>query len=311
MLASVKLLIAFGSFALDAHANVHVEGTARCPSAAAVEARLAPMWPAASPPEQATARAVVEDHADGTWVTLWRSPQEMVATRRLTATGSCAERAEQAAVLLASWAANLRSGWSASLAPPLGTPPPRSVAGVHAGGGPRSRSAAVTWEIAAASGLVGTADGAAPTFIVEPTFRLGPLLVARISAAVTDAIEREYGASATVRWSRRSLAGGVWWHRDDPGARVFVAAGVSVSGSQLVVAGRGFDEDRSTSSLDPGVALHARAGGGRGRWQPWVELSTTWWPRPQTVRVEGGARVDALPPAGLVAVVGVTYRPGK
>jgi hypothetical protein len=277
---------------------VHVEGDAGCPAPAEVAAQLAPLWPDGGP----AVRARLEQRDDGVWVSLERAPGEVIGSRRLRA-AACAERAEEAAVLLASWGARLRAAWAPPPAPVAAAPELRATA-LPAPPAPRRW----TVELGASGGVSVTSEGAAAVVALEPGVRIGPV-VARLAGELGGATDRSVG-DAQVRWSRRSIAAGLWWQPPHASAW-FWSAGAAAIASQLVVAGRGFAEDRRVESVDPGLAAHLRAGLDAGPVEPWVDLAAVAWPREQPVHDEAGRALGSVPRAGLVATVGVSIRNGR
>src|SRR5262245_41823281 len=114
--------------------SIDVQSATDCPSAAAVSARLARLLPPPDPLDHtAPDRVALRLAGPDLDVTLVREPagggeEIALGERRLPSGGrSCAELAELAAVLVASWELDPRAAVSLALAPPPAAPAARAA----------------------------------------------------------------------------------------------------------------------------------------------------------------------------------------
>ncbi|HTA20756.1 MAG TPA: hypothetical protein VK989_15795, partial [Polyangia bacterium] len=118
----VPALICFASVlaAVEPASSVIVRGDTECPTAAELSAALVGLVAPASPggaPDVAELRG----HGAEVIVQLANAQGDVIAEKPVPESGSCAERARTAAVIVAAWEAHLRGGMSGDLA----VPPPR------------------------------------------------------------------------------------------------------------------------------------------------------------------------------------------
>jgi len=289
-------------------AAIAVRGAATCPTAAAVAEALA----AISPPDGTPATgdwADIAPDGDSIRVRLLQSDGTLLAEKRL-APGPCRQQAQTAAVVLAAWVSQLRSGVAFSFeAPPRApTVAERGPPTLSAVAAPPDRDRLV---VAAGAGLLASlqSDSLAPAAAIEARVHgrrsgWGGRLALR--AAGTHRVAFGPGDAA---WRRLSVAAGVL-HRRVWG-RVSGEAGIDLLTGALLVEGDGYTVPRSTRSWDFGAEAGARAGLVFGRFEPWLGFGLSWWLRPQIVQVTGISGEERLPPleARIGAGVNIVWDP--
>jgi hypothetical protein len=297
---------------------LNIEGAGDCPSASAVDAKLAPLLPADFAATSAD-RALLTEGPDGSVsISLSRPDGTMVASRRLPRARSCAEQAETVAVALAVWEAQIHPEISLRLDRLANTAPPAA---------PPAAAAAAPAELA----VVQTRDAA-------PATRLAPALGAAAvgswqpdSAAAGARIDATLGA-AGGRWRARLSLTGVgphtadlppgearWWRLSAAlgadwglplGRRWQVSLGAAGVLGALNAEGARFSMNRATRSVDLGAEAMLRAELRLGSIRPWLGLGVVAWLRQQTVAVTGEARSAVLPRFQPLIVLGANFCPG-
>jgi hypothetical protein len=237
-----------------------------------------------------------------------RSPSgDVLFARQITSSGTCADLAAIAAVVIASWTAEGNAGISllqpGVLPPPRPAPPPlpsvpvpqaTSATSIPTGrNGPREFDLSV--------GLGGSASGD------------GPVGAARVDAGMRGrrlglragfATETQRSAAlepGTVSWRRVGVSlGPTLALVRQP---VMLDARAEIFAGYTTVAGHGFDVDSKSSALAPGLAFALRFGTSTGWIRPWIEVGGQIWLAGQEITVS-----KTKPPNPRVALAGLEGR---
>lgn len=277
-----------------------VTGTSSCPGPAAVAARLAALGaPQAQSPS--SARAEVHEEPGHISLRLISADGEVLAERALEASASCEDLAAAAAVVVAIWQEELRTGvipevrdFARSVPPPHLPPPtppsrPRfeTNLGVTLLGGLAAGRVApalqLAWFRGAAEG--GTGYGAGVWAVGPRTLDLG---------------------AGEASWSRVGghLAAG-WQTRP----RVWRFTGTLGVGAWLLrMQGRGQPEDATDHAIDPYALAQLTLGVGRAVLEPILNVSAAWHPIGRFLTVEGTGATQELPGTEFFAGVGLRWR---
>jgi hypothetical protein len=279
--------------------SVSVSSEVACPTAADIEARLAPLLPAGGAAGGPAHRAHVARAADGGLLITLLDAGVPIANRTLGAGGSCPELAGGVAVLVASWETQLAatvSGMPAVRRAPVtavteaATQPPAHpvTLGLRFGGGIASSTPSPLVPAASAELALGRRDRA-----------LGLILGARVQGEEVESL----------------AAGQVAWRR----AGAFVAATLQRSGTWLVsdaqlaavagilwIRGSGFAEDAASVRFTPGFSLEGRAGLRTGRVSPWLGAGVDVWPLQTEARLRDAPDSYLLPIVSIRLSLGLT-----
>ena len=266
---------------------VQVQGTSRCPTASEVAAIL----PEILPPTDAYSPDIAWIEAVGLdlQIELRSLTGEVLFSRRLTSSGTCADLATIAAVVIASWTAERNPGISllqpGVLAPPkpIASPPPPPSA-IQ----PRDKVQQLAYQertqkFDLSVGLGGSVNSAGTVGAarVEAGMR-GRRFGLRAGFAAETARD-ETIETKTVSWRRYGLSLGPTLAvvaqpvRLDARAEIF--AGLTT------VAGHGFSIDRQSSAVAPGLALALRLGVSTGWIRPWIEVGGQYWLASQEITI--------------------------
>jgi hypothetical protein len=268
---------------------VEVQGESACPTASEVAAILPELLPPTEAPSSDV--AWIEVAGLDLQIELRAHSGEVLFSRRLTSSGTCADLATIAAVVIASWRAERNPGVSllqpGVLAPtkpkPIPPPPPsmpapqpsREVLALAAQGrkqefdfsaglGSSVNSASFVGAARAEVGMRGRRFGLRAGFAAE--------------TARSETIE-----TRTVSWRRYDLSAGPTLALvRQP---VMVDARAEVFAGITTVAGHGFDFDRRSSAVAPGLALALRVGASTGWIRPWVEIGGQYWLASQEIAI--------------------------
>jgi hypothetical protein len=282
----VTAVLAFALAAANAP-SVQVQGTSGCPTASEVAAIL----PELLPPTETSYPDVAWIEATGLdlQIELRSLTGEVVFSRRLTSSGTCADLAIIAAVVIASWTAERNPGISllqpGVLAPPkpMAPSPPSTPAAQTSGKRLAPAPQGRTREFDSSVGLGSSVNsagfvGAARVEAGMRGRRLG--LRAGFAAETARSATIETG---TVSWRRYGLSLGPTltlverWVRLDARAEIF--AGFTT------VDGNGFDVDGRSSAVAPGLALALRLGAATGWIRPWIEVGGQYWLASQEIAI--------------------------
>lgn len=287
---------------------VVVEGDTACPTPAEVAARVATLLPAGGGTEPADV-ARIEVEAGTMRVTLTRPDGATLGERAIDGTFPCADLAEAAAVVLATWESDVHPEYRAAPPPPPAPGAP-AVAVVAAPPPPAPRApaaydlgAAVAGSLAPSSGGAAPALGALAVGSWTPSGRLG------LRGAVQWTAERELelGAGA-VGWRRVTAALGPQLRFTTAGTRWALDFHAEGLAAWLTASGSGFTRDRQGDSFDPGLGAGVRAlWFGRQGLVPWLELAGAGWLRSQTAFATPGVDAVTLPRLEATLALGLSF----
>jgi hypothetical protein len=266
---------------------VEVQGGSNCPTAAEVAAIL----PELLPPTEASAPDVAWIEAAGLdlQIELRAHSGEVLFSRRLTSSGTCADLATIAAVVIASWTAERNPGVSllqpGVLAPPKPIPPPSPSAPTPRPSkdvvAPAAQGKKQEFDFSVGLGSsVNSASfvGAARVEAGMRGHRFGLRAGFAAETARSETIEKR-----TVSWRRYDLSAGPTLALvKQP---VMVDARAELFAGFTTVAGNGFDVDRRSSAVAPGVAFALRMGASTGWIRPWVEVGGQYWLASQEIAI--------------------------
>jgi hypothetical protein len=249
-----------------------VDGAASCPTPSEVAAVLASIGVADSA-DVATLLPV----EGGVEVVLADERGERKKSRRLLAEGSCAEMAQAAAVVIATWESELK----AERLKPVALAVPRA---------PRTR--AIAFDVA---------GGATASF--NPDVAFGGVLAASLTPrrgrfggriAFSGAQTRDEAlGTGHASYARYQLAFGPLY-RLRP-SRLLIDLHADVTVALLTIEGVGYQNSRRDLDVDPGLGAGARLGVRFGRVAPFVGLDVLGWLRRQRFTIEGASDVAVLP----------------
>jgi hypothetical protein len=283
-----------------------VTGATACPLPADVEAALSGLIPARDP-ELPPDVAELKDDTGSVVVILRRGAGEPIGEKRLDPGLSCAQRAREAAVIIAAWEAHFTTpaaaleieARTAGARPPVvvvgAAPPPAMVVpqtenvvelGVSAGGSINgtTRAPAAAIEIAYARAFARVVPALAALFVGGHTTSVGP----------GRATWRRYGLVATAA-SRRE------WRP------VWAEGHLGVALTLLDIAGSSFPNNGSGVTFDPGLDFGARVGLRSHRMRWWLDGTVALWPRAQDVYVQGVPGSSTLPRGQALFSLGAAY----
>jgi hypothetical protein len=300
--------------------GLDVRGTTSCPTPAAVSERLRPLLPGAA------------DLAAGAWlqldevprpegdaagreieIRLQRAPADApLAARRVSASAACDDTAEEIAVIVATWVARYAAAPPAALAlaePPPPAPPPAPPAPavvVRAAATPPAEAQGV-W-LGVGAGVVAAAAGTAAPFVAaEARVRLrGARLGLGLLVGTVEQRSLALG-SGSAAWTRNLASPGADWTLGTPAAFAQLGLGALVGVAQLE--GRGFSQNRTSTSLDVGALPWVRVGA-RLAAAPitlWLGAGAMVWLRTQHVEVGGVGSDGTLPAVDALVGGGVAW----
>lgn len=257
---------------------LEIQSGSDCPGAAAVQAQLQHLMPDAGGGLVDIRRA----DADGRVELLLYSDQQSGPLRRLlpvpAAAPGCAQLAQLAAVVIATWQATVPrpAPRPPEPAPPPRIPPPR----VH-----------VDVSAAVLGALAGTQLALAQQLDLRLSAgrRFGVRIGALLPAPHT--LELGRGRAAWTRWGLRVQPGVVLTR-----GRLVLELAATAALALLDVAGEGFEYNRRAFAPDFGLGGGARIGFRHGRIWPFVGIEAAGWLAVQRVR---GTYTDAMPEAAL------------
>jgi hypothetical protein len=302
------------AFALLSPPIIEAEGEGTCPSPAAVVAALTGLL---APRETGIAPDVVRLRVEGSSavISLSRSNGSPIGEKRLLDKGPCADRAREAAVVVAAWEARL-----ATPADPLIIGDPRGGAVErpptvsHAAradleeagmAGSPSRRGMLKLELGAAVAASLNGTSVAPAAVVElDVTRDDHLLVPALAALVVGTHEIRVGPG-TGRWRRFGLLAGIGLRKANPTA--WVEARISAALTVLDIVGSSFSANTGGISFDPGVSFGVRTGLRASTILLWTEATAAVWPRGQAIYVDGTSDVSLLPRAEVLFGLGAAY----
>ena len=279
-------VLAFALAAANAP-SVQVQGTSRCPTASEVAAILPELLPAteASAPDVAWIEAAGLDLQ----IELRSLTGEVLSSRRLTSSGTCADLATIAAVVIASWTAERNPGISllqpGVLAPPtpMAPPPPSTPATQTSRKQLLPAAQGRTREFDSSVGLGSSVNSAG--FVGAARVEAG-MRGRRFGLRAGFAAETARSATietGTVSWRRYGLSLGPTLTLIE--RRVRLDARVEIFAGFTTVAGHGFEPDHQSIALAPGLALALRLGAATGWIRPWIEVGGQSWLASQEIAI--------------------------
>jgi hypothetical protein len=258
-----------------AFAIVEVLSASPCPDAAAVERRLHTILsPSGTEPDRAT----VSDEDGALHVELRDPSGALIGRRVLPLAGSCEDRAEAVAVVIAAWESDLRRYEETEPATAAAIPEATAVVASL------PRSSSLTWDVSAAflSTIAGGAFAAGASADVTLGKRGFPL-AARIGVAGSDSRDLALAGGHTA-WTRVAfLLGPVLDVVSKRGVRFDVHADAALG--WMLAQGRGYNADYSSSSFDPALGGGARLAITKWKIEPWLDCTLLGWLRHQTLSV--------------------------
>lgn len=267
--------------------SVQVTGSSACPTPGAVESRL---QRGSASPDDSSFEVRLTEAADALQIELSTTSGERLAIRQLTGPHGCDERAAAAALVIATWLADLDTGLS----------PPQLAPARAAASAPRKRA---SWHLGL--GVLGALDSAAPTFGATAYASYGDTGLgtwAELGFAGPRELPFDPGAA---RYQR--LWGGVGPRLLLERERMFAEANVQARGAVLWVSGRGYDEPARSVGLHTGVAAGGKVGYRFGGLSPFGGVGAVRWFPQQRVRVEGLPGAASLPAFEGWLVAGISW----
>lgn len=291
---------------IAASASVDVRTTAQCPSAQGISERLAPLLPAAAGAAGSRDVAlvdVIEGTPDGNTdvlIRLLRPDTSEVGNRRVTLGGSCDDKAEAVAAIVAAWETDPRSDDTLDEpAPPPTTnrSPNEPVVSVPKG--------SATWDLSCGAG-VGAAllGGVAANGMLEAvTGKHESRWRLRVAASTQTARTIDLSTSGHAEWRHTSFVLGALWRTLGPWPLSFDAGPVL---GWAALSGTGFFPNRQERVFEYGAMAGLRLGHTWGRWTVWAEGRAIMWFLEEKATANGGADSRDLPPIDATASLGVS-----
>jgi hypothetical protein len=277
-------------------------GETGCPTPAEVAARVAALLPAVERNEPADV-AHIEIAGDRMHVTLAQPDGTPLGERDIDARFPCADLAQAAAVVIATWESDVHPEFRPP-APPPPAPPPAPAAPPVAVVAPPAPPAAAAYDLGAglAGSLAPSSQGAGPalgTLAVGSWTPGARGLGGRAAVAWTADRELELGAG-NVRWRRLTAALGPQVRFGTPATRWALDLHVEGLAAWLTAAGGGFTNDHRGDTFDPGVGAGARVlwfgdRAGDRTVLAWLEVMGAGWLRRQTAFATPGVVNVTLP----------------
>jgi len=258
---------------------VQVQGTSHCPT----PSEVATILPELLPPTEASSADIawIEAAGLGLQIELRSLSGEVLFSRRLSSSGTCADLATIAAVVIASWTAERNPDISllqpGLLAPPKPVaPPPPSAPVIQPNSetiGPAPPGKAREFDLSVGVGSAANSAGFVGAARVEAGM-LGRRFGLRAGFSV-ESERSETIVTGTASWRRYGLSLGptlaVLAQPVTLDARAEIFAGFTT------VAGHDFTVDRQSSAVAPGLALALRLGAATGWIRPWIEVGGQYW----------------------------------
>ena len=310
--------------ALGLTAGLVVDATGACPRAQGVEERLAALMGEADAGRAARVRVVEDGGASRRLrVEIVAGDGAVLLLRELGGEGSCDERAEAAAVVVAAWLAqdataspaatspspspSISSSSSPSPSPPISSsssssPSPSSSPSSSIS----SSSSSGRWEFAAAAGVVA---GTAPALRVDTLwapFRGRAMLRASL---LLEGTRESALAGGQARWLRGAAGLGLGY-RLSGGA---VAADLTLDAllGAVRVSGAEFTTSQSSWGGDLGGAAGVQVMRARGRVRPLLGFSVLGWLGQHRAEVGGVTETRAIPRVDFLVMVGLGFGGGR
>lgn len=304
--------------ALGLTAGLVVDATGACPRAQGVEERLAALMGEADAGRAARVRVVEDGGASRRLrVEIVAGDGAVLLLRELGGEGSCDERAEAAAVVVAAWLAQDATASPAATSPspspsppisssPSSSPSPSPPISSSPSSSVSSSSSSGRWEFAAAAGVVA---GTAPALRVDTLwapFRGRAMLRASL---LLEGTRESALAGGQARWLRGAAGLGLGY-RLSGGA---VAADLTLDAllGAVRVSGAEFTTSQSSWGGDLGGAAGVQVMRARGRVRPLLGFSVLGWLGQHRAEVGGVTETRAIPRVDFLVMVGLGFGGGR
>jgi hypothetical protein len=301
-------------------AGVDLQVHTDCPSRAEVSSeldRLAGPGTGDSPPRPSLGPPLSADLTpsdQGLAISLRNQTGELLAQRTLAGSGSCADLAAAAAVIIATWQGEMRADLGPELPSSPGprrtrsTPEPSSVAATITASPPSPPVPPMSerpWEVGAAVLGAHAGDVSAGAVIDVQVGRAGSSLGGRAALLVEGSHAVALGPEpGRARWSRAALDAGlkerVWL-----GALAFDVR-AQIEAAVIRLQGDGFSTNYDQTGVEVGVGLGGRLAWPQGRFAPFVGFDAWTWPGRQAVIASGTGFEASLPRFELQVSAGVS-----
>jgi hypothetical protein len=310
--------------------RVEIRSTGDCPSGDEITARLGPMLPSGwllGPDGDRVTVDLVGPHTDGVAgfrLQLVHPDGSVGVDRRLLLGGSCSEKGDAIATVVAAWETDFASPGvprpvpvpdapaitvPASDAPPPAVPapdapapvasaPPASIAQVS-----EPRQGGLGFSLGASAGAAMGGGIAATAGIEAKAGGQGSRWQLRASAAAQTSRQKHLDVGE-VGWKHTTVAAGLVVRSLGPRWHFSVDAGPLVGWASL--AGQGYSPSRTETVFEYGLAGGLRAERVLGRVAVWLELRANVWARAQKAVLTGSASSDDLPRVDTLASLGVS-----
>lgn len=315
MVGGVAASLAFGNFAHATTNALEVRGTATCPTPTLVAESLRPLLSVdADLPSDAWLEVIStgpsqNGEPETIDLRLVRAGDAApLAVRHMGAFASCAEAAQAAAVVAATWVAHVRSPPPPVLR--LSLPVASAPVEVRMQAAPAPPPTRFVWSIDAGAGLVASPNAAAAPYGVVGLEARQPASPWGVRLAVAGFGERTFVLEpGLAAWRRLNGSAGAF--ASARLGRAFADAGLGLVGGAAFFEGRGFTSSRTSWAFDIGATPWVRAGAQLGTWPVafWVGGGALLWAREQKVQVDGIAERPALPRVDLMLGGGVAWMP--
>jgi hypothetical protein len=268
-----------------------VQGDSLCPSASDIGAILPELLPPAeaSYPDIAWVEAVGRDLR----IELRSVAGEVLSSRQLTSNGSCADLANIAAVVIASWMAERNTSISLlqlgvpAPSKPAALPPSPTLTGARA---PVVIAQRRIREFDLSLAVGGSANSAGFVGVTRAELGVRGQRFGLRAGFSAETERSEIIESRNTGWRRYGLSLGPTFAAVR--RPVMVEARAEFFAGITTVAGQGFDTDRKASAIAPGLALVLRVGSSTGRIRPWVEVGGQYWLARQGITVTRPGQSD-------------------
>ena len=293
---------------------VVISNAPACPAVATLSAALAGMLPARSDAEGPDVLQVTGGPGDdGLDVRLSDTSGLLIGAKRLPGAGSCNDRAQAVAVLVAAWETHWRPDAPMSLPraqaeeKPSPPPAPVTVATPPASVVRRPEPRPVTLEVETRAGLLASIAGGtvAPAVTCDAGFgtRGGRFAVA-VGALGVGNHDAPVGAGS-VRWRR--LGGTIDLRARLPLSGALLEMHAAAALTALSLGGESLPRTERTTMFDPGALIGLRGRFPVAQLMPWLEATAAIWPVTRTAYVTGTEAQRELPSLEVLLGAGVSF----
>jgi hypothetical protein len=285
---------------------IEVRSFTDCPSSDAIAARLRPLVPDGSAQESAGHVAWVDPVAqaeggpDEVRLRLVRSDATLVGDRRLVLGGSCDDRADTLATVLAAW-----ESWPAAhvafARESLPKTAPTDAGGMGSGRSELTTSKALRLAIGASAGAAFVGGLAATGGLEIQGGRAASHWQIRLAALMQTSRQQALDLGQ-VNWRHTGAFVGLGWRSLGPRWRFAADAGPVLGWA--TVAGQGFTPSKAKRAFEYGAGGAIRAQRHVGAWAIWVEWQTTAWVENQQAFLTGSPNRADLPRFDMMLSLG-------